>query len=95
MRKLPISPSTLFELLTADELARYPTLDHWLTRELPRAHVEGLSKEAKRHRKLAQIRACRARQKMAKAVARLDGPTMTAGGISRDVLTLEPRLIHA
>jgi hypothetical protein len=43
MKKLPLSTSTIFELLTAAERSRYPTLDDCLTRALPKAHAEGLS----------------------------------------------------
>jgi hypothetical protein len=60
--RLPISIA-IFEMLTADELHRFPTLDHWLTRPLSKPHAEGLSPEVKRHRRLAQVRMCRWRAK--------------------------------
>ena len=59
MKRLPITLSTVFEMLTADELHRFPTLDHWFCRPLSKPHAEGLSPEAKRRRRLAQVRMCR------------------------------------
>jgi hypothetical protein len=80
--RLPISLA-IFEMLTADELHRFPTLDHWLTRPLSKLQAEGLSPEAKLHRRLAQVRACRHRQKLAKAVACHDAPAS-----DRDIIDL-------
>ena len=100
MKKLPLSTSTIFELLTAAELSRYPTLDDWLTRALPKAHAEGLSPTAKHARRLAQIRMCRHRQKMAKLAALVtahDGKLTTGmDGIARDILEVRsPILLDA
>jgi hypothetical protein len=90
MKRLPISITAVFEMLTASEFKQYPTLDHWLCRQLEKPHAEGLSPEAKRHRRLAQTRLCRARQKMVKAVARHDA---TSRHPTRDIIDLSPVII--
>jgi hypothetical protein len=81
MRKLPDSFVTIFEMITVDELRRYPTLHHWLNRELDREHLAGLSAEACKARRLAQIRLCHAKAKRARQVAKLaaDKPTHRDG----------------
>jgi hypothetical protein len=89
MKRLPIS-ITVFEMLTADELHRFPTLDHWLTRPLSKPHAEGLSPEAKRHRRLAQTRLYRSRQKLEQSVAHHDA---TSRHPTRDVIRLDPAII--
>jgi hypothetical protein len=89
-KRLPIQLATVFELMTVDEVQRYPTLDHWLTRELSREHAAALSSEAKRHRRLAQVRLCRARAKHERALASLYVAIPTT---ARDVLDLRPRLL--
>ena len=98
-RRLPISITTVFEMLTASEFERHPTLDSFLTRELSREHLAGLSKEAKKARRLAQTRLCRYRQKMAKAVARLDSSPAndaTSRHPTRDIIDVRsPVLISA
>jgi hypothetical protein len=76
------------------EMAGYGSLTEWLARPLPKEHVAKLSPDAKRIRKGAQVRMCKLRARRAKAVSNRDALTPTAGGILRDVLHLDPVIIH-
>lgn len=91
--KLVPSVVAIFDLATIDDLHHFPTLDDWLVRPLWRKHAEALSPEAKQTRRLAQIRVCRARKKLARQVAAHDAPTMTAGGALRDIIRTEPDIL--
>jgi hypothetical protein len=63
-RPTPTIPSirTILELVEGF----WPSLDAWLSRKLPRAHVAALSPEAKRERKRAMIRVCKANRRRAR-----------------------------
>ena len=76
------------------EMAGYGSLTEWLARPLPKEHVAALSPEARRERKRAQVRQCKLRIRRAKAVSNRDALTPTAEGILRDVLHLDPVIIH-
>jgi hypothetical protein len=76
------------------EMAGYGSLTEWLARPLPKEHVAALSPEAKKARKRAQIRLCKANRRRAKAVANRDALTPTQGGVLRDILHLVPVIIH-
>ena len=60
-KPIPTIPSirTILELVEG----YWPNLDSWLSRPLPRAHVVALSPEAKKARKRAQIRICKANKR--------------------------------
>jgi hypothetical protein len=62
-RPTPTIPSirTILELVEGF----WPNLDSWLSRSLTRAHVTALSPEAKKARKRAQIRVCKANKRRA------------------------------
>ena len=60
------------------EMAGYGSLTEWLARPLPREHVAALSPDAKRERKRAQIRVCKANKRRA-LLANVGGPP---GGMS-------------
>ena len=92
-RRLPISITTVFEMLTASEFERHPTLDSFLTPELSREHLAGLSKEAKKARRLAQIRMCHARQKRRRELAKV--ASRVATGCRRDINVYEQHIINA
>ena len=95
------TPPLHLDHLRASHSRRAFTLSHdWLTRALPKAHAEGLSPTAKHARRLAQIRMCRHRQKMAKlaALAAAHDGKLTTGmdGIARDILEVRsPILLDA
>jgi hypothetical protein len=72
------------------EMAGYRCHTEWLARPLTREEVAKLTPVEMKARRLAQVRACRHRQKFAKAVANLDAPTATG----RDILDLSPRIIY-
>ena len=75
-KPIPTIPSirTILELVEG----YWPNLDSWLSRPLPRAHVVALSPEAKKARKRAQIRICKANKRRA-LLANVGGPL---GGMS-------------
>jgi hypothetical protein len=72
----------------------WPNLDSWLSRPLERGHVKALSPDAKKARKRAQIRLCKANKRRARAVANRDALTPTQGGVLRDILHIEPCIAH-
>ena len=102
-RPTPSTPSirTILELVEG----YWPNLDSWLSRPLERGHVKALSPDAKKARKRAQIRLCKANKRRARAVASHAGalnrdaltPTQSAsgakGGVLRDILHLEPVIL--
>ena len=47
------------------EMTGYGSLTEWLARSLPKEHVAVLSPDAKRERKRAQIRICKANKRRA------------------------------
>jgi len=72
------------------EMAGYGSLTEWMARPLPKEDVAALSPDAKRERKRAQIRVCKANKRRAKAVANRDAWTTTG----RDIIDLSPVIIH-
>jgi hypothetical protein len=66
-RPTPSIPSirTILELVEG----YWPNLDAWLSRPLPREHVAALSPEARRERRRAQVRGCKARKRVESALA--------------------------
>jgi hypothetical protein len=91
-RKDPINPRTIFGL--AGDLSQWPTLDYWLARPLSREHAKGLSPEAKAARQRARVRLAHRKAKFKAALSRLEAPTPMRGGILRDILHLEPVILH-
>jgi hypothetical protein len=74
------------------EMAGYGSLTEWLARPLPKEHVAALSPEARRERKRAQVRLCKAkarRERQLKKIAEADA--IRAAG--RDILDLSPRVL--
>jgi hypothetical protein len=57
------------------EMTGYSSLTEWLARPLPREHVVALSPEAKKARKRAQIRLCKANKRRAHHINHLSGPS--------------------
>jgi hypothetical protein len=74
------------------EMGGYGSLTEWLARPLPKEHVAALSPEARRERKRAQVRLCKAkarRERQLKKIAEADA--IRAAG--RDILDLSPRVL--
>jgi hypothetical protein len=61
------------------EMAGYGSLTEWLARPLPKEHVAKLSPDARRTRKRAQVRMCKARKRLARAVSNPDALLLAAG----------------
>jgi hypothetical protein len=94
-QRIPITAPVLLELMAAGDM-RWPDLDSYICRPLPKGHAELLSKEAKAARQRARVRISHRRAKLKRTLSALDAPTPTQGGILRDVLDVRsPVLIDA
>jgi hypothetical protein len=79
------------------EMAAYPDLDSWLCRPLTKDHLRALSPEDRATRQRAMVRRAKARArlnaKLKVALSHRDAPTMTAGGVLRDVLHVATNIL--
>ena len=74
------------------EMAGYRSYTEWLARPMTREETAKLTKAEMHDRRLAQTRACRARQRVAAAMAKVahHDAKLAAG---RDIIRLEPVIL--
>jgi hypothetical protein len=73
------------------EMSGYASLTHWMARPLSKEAVAALSPEARRERKRAQVRQCKARKRIERALASMYDADPAA---AHDVLSLDPCIIR-
>jgi hypothetical protein len=83
-------PPTIPPFKVLLEMSGYTSLTHWMARPLSKEAVAALSPEARRERKRAQVRLCKACKRIERALASMYDANPTA---AHDVLGLDPYII--